>query len=131
IVDAEIVDLNLGQLRGNLAGGIQCERVRAFQVRLCCSKLLGSRAILGHSLDLALDDGESIGCAVGLRRGAAEHDGGTAEPDQAVGYSVGKPAFLTHFLVEARRKTAAAKNVIDDVRRHELRVAARNALSAE
>ena len=69
--------------------------------------------------------------AVGAGGGAADHDGGAPEPDQAVGDAVGQPALFAHFPVKPRREGAAAEDVIDDIAGHEIGIVAGEALPAE
>jgi hypothetical protein len=71
--------------------------------RLCHGKL-GRGAVFSHALGFLLDDGERVGRPIGAHGGAAEDDRGMAEPDEAVGHAVSKPAFLAHLSVKPRGK---------------------------
>ena len=46
-------------------------------------------------------------------------------------HAVGQAALFAHFPVKPRREAAAAQNMIDDIRGHEIRIVARDALPAE
>src|SRR6185312_9744205 len=112
VVDAEIVELDLSELRGNLARSIERERIRALEEGLRGRKLVGGRAILGHPLDFLLDDRKRVRRRIGTRGRAAENDRRAAEPDEAVGHTVGEAALLAHLFVEPRGKTAAAQDMV-------------------
>ena len=53
IVDAEIVELHLHELRRDLGRGVEAEREGALEVGLRLGELLRGRALVGQHLDLA------------------------------------------------------------------------------
>src|SRR5262249_34229159 len=53
------------------------------------------------------------------------------EPDQAVGNAIGEAPLFPHLDVEPRGEGAAAEDVIDDIGRHEVGIAARKSRAAE
>src|ERR1035437_6944400 len=89
IVDAEIIDLDLRQLGGDLARGVERERIGALEERFRSRQLVGGRAVRGHALGLSFDDPKRVGGAVGARSGGADQHRGAPEPDQAVGDAIG------------------------------------------
>src|SRR5262249_48031813 len=124
---AEIVELDLRKLRGDLARRVEGERVRALEIGLRRGQLFGGRTGFGHPLGFLLDNGERIRRRLGTGGGAPEKKGRPLEPDKAAGYAVRKPAFLAYLFVKPRRETAAAQNMVHDIGGHELRIAARDA----
>src|SRR6202048_1201335 len=78
-----------------------------------------------------LDDLDGFVGRVRPRCGVADHQGCLVEPDEAVGNPVRQPPLLADFAVEARREGAATEDMIDNVRRHEIRIAAAHTGAAE
>jgi hypothetical protein len=62
---------------------------------------------------------------------AAEDHRGVPEPGKAAVHTIGQTARFAHFPVKPRREAAAPQNMIDDIRGHEIRIVARDALPAE
>ena len=54
VIDAEILDLDLHELRGDLAGGVEAQRVGTRQERLRLGELLLGRAVLRRGADFGL-----------------------------------------------------------------------------
>src|SRR5258708_40336833 len=94
LLDAEIVELHLHELAGDLGGGVEPERVGALQIRLRVRHLLLERARFGEAMDLRLDDVDRLTGDRGAGGGAADQHGGVLEPAQAVRDPVGEAALL-------------------------------------
>ena len=121
VVDAEILDLDLQELAGDLGRGVEAQRERALEVVLRLGELLLGRAFARHAADFRLDQLERLAGAVvaGLR--AAGEQRGAVERQEIRRHAVGQAALLTHLGVEPRRERAAAEDVVDHERRDEVR----------
>src|SRR5215510_281469 len=102
IVDAEIVELDLYQLSGDLGRGVEAERIGSLEIGFRLRQLLVGRAGLRQAADLLLDDLDGLACAFGPRAGAAHQHGGMVEPYQLAVDRIGEPALLAHLAIEAR-----------------------------
>src|SRR5262245_14853298 len=131
IVDAEVVELDLHQLAGDLRRGVEAKRIGSLEERFRPVELFLGRSGLGQPLDLLLDDVDRLAGAFGARAGAAQEQRRMIEPDQRAVDRIGKSALLAHLAIEARGERAAAEDVVDDIGGHEVRVLARDAVAAE
>src|ERR1043166_38463 len=131
VIDAELVELVLHELAGDLGRGIEGDRISALEIGLGLVELLLRRAFLGKPLYLLLDQGERFARAVAARRRGAGHHRRMVEPQQAGAYPIGKAARLAHLAVEPRGVRAAAEDVIDHIGGEEIRILACEARAAE
>ena len=102
VVDAEPVELDLHELRGDLGRGVEAQRIGTDQVGLGLGKLLQGRSVIGKPLKLVLDDGKRIGGAIGARRRRARDQRGVGKRRNAGPDAVRKPALLAHLAIEPR-----------------------------
>ena len=84
VIDAETFALDLHELRGNLAGGIEAQRVGTRQEGLRLGEFLFGRAVLGEATDFGLEHIERLPGAIGAGRGAGHEQRGVLERDQAL-----------------------------------------------
>src|SRR5262249_44116912 len=94
IVDAEIVELDLHQLAGDLGRSIEAEPAGPLDIGLRLRQLRLGRTGIGEPLDLLRDDLDGIAGALGARAGTAHQHRRMVEPDQLAVDRIGKPALL-------------------------------------
>ncbi len=131
IIDAEMVELQLHEQRGDFGRGVEIEHERAVQISFGFGELVGGGAVVGEAMDFLLDQTDGFVGAVGARRRRAEKHRTAIVPHQAVADRVNEAAFLAHFVIKPRGKRAAAENVVDDVGGKEIRIVTRDAGPAE
>src|SRR5271165_2349235 len=78
-----------------------------------------------------LDDLDGLAGCVGTGGGAADHQCGIIEPNEAARDSIGQPALLSHLAIKSRGERPAAEDVVDDIGGHEVRITATDAGPAE
>jgi hypothetical protein len=79
---------------------------------LASSSSCWARAVLGHAADFLLDGVDGLACAVGAGSGIADEERRAIHPQQRFINRIGEAALLANFLVEPRRHSAAAENVL-------------------
>ena len=131
VVDAEIVELDLQQHRGDFGRGVEVQRIGALQIRLGLGELGLGRALVHHAADFLLDQLQRLAGLVGAGLRARHEHRGVAEVQQIRIDAIGEPALFANLVIEARGERAAAEDVVDQIRGHEVRVLARDARAAE
>src|SRR3954471_2745274 len=124
IIDAELVELDLHKLAGDLARCVEGNRVGALEIGLGLVELFLRRALGGHALPLLLDQRQGFGPTIAARGGPAAQDVGMVEPKQAGADTVSKPALLAYLMVKPRAHRARPIDVVYDVGGEEIRIVA-------
>ncbi len=98
---------------------------------MASSRLLLRGAFLGDPADFLVDGLDGVVGTVGARAGIADEHRRMLHPEQRFEHGIGEAALLADLAIEARGQSAAAEDVVDDISRHEVRVAALHARAAE
>src|SRR6202171_3935430 len=131
IVDSEIFDLNIEEIRRYFAGSIEPQGIGADQEALGLFELVRGRTLGGHAFYFGNDDFQGFGDAIVAGRNTAEEQPGMLERSKITIDRIGKPAFFPHLAEEPGFEAATAEDMVEDKGGDEVGIGALQSDAAE